>query len=77
MSDMTNANWRELGFTVGRDGKLYGGPAVEAPTISEDQLCGSCGCGDDQPCICNHGAECESCPDPDCPCCQQAEQEAQ
>jgi len=69
---LTQSDWQALGFTIARDGKLYGVPtAAEVPAVSDD--CACCGCGDDQPCLCDHGADCPSCPDSDCPCCQQAE----
>jgi len=66
---LTQSDWQSLGFTIDRDGKLYGVPAVvEETPVSDD--CGCCGSGGG-PCICQHGADCPSCPDPECPCCAQ------
>jgi len=64
---ITRTQWLELGFTVGKGGTLYGVPAVEEIPVSDE--CACCGGGGGQPCLCNHGAECQSCPDSECPCC--------
>jgi len=73
---LTQSDWQALGFTIARDGKLYGVPTAEAHAVSDD--CACCGCGDNQPCLCNHGADCVSCPDSECACCAaKAEQESQ